>query len=73
MEMYNNILVFIVGGETSSRSEMHIFQCQSISAIHLVEDLKLLRNGKSLAKYREPLERAPMVHNQASNKVRESI
>lgn len=24
--MYNNILVFIVGGETSSRSEMHIFQ-----------------------------------------------
>lgn len=26
MEMYNNILVFIVGGGSGSRSEMHIFQ-----------------------------------------------
>jgi hypothetical protein len=32
IEMYNNILVFIVGGESSSRSEMHIFQVsQSIN------------------------------------------
>lgn len=31
------------------------FQCQSISAIHLVEDLKQLRNGKLIPKYREPL------------------
>lgn len=50
MEMYNNILVFIVGEERSqrlgSRSEMHIFQCQSISAQDLVEDLQLLRAGK---------------------------
>ncbi|KAJ9583018.1 hypothetical protein L9F63_022634, partial [Diploptera punctata] len=50
MEMYNNILVFIVGEERAerlgSRSEMHIFQCQSISAQDLVEDLKLLRAGK---------------------------
>uniref|UniRef100_A0A1B6CXT1 SH3 domain-containing protein n=1 Tax=Clastoptera arizonana TaxID=38151 RepID=A0A1B6CXT1_9HEMI len=50
MEIYNNILVFIVGEErqSSSHSEMHIFQCQSISAQELVEDLKLLRVGKSL-------------------------
>ncbi|XP_075219159.1 epidermal growth factor receptor kinase substrate 8-like isoform X2 [Lycorma delicatula] len=49
MEIYNNILVFIVGEERqlNSRSEMHIFQCQSISAQELVEDLKLLRSGKS--------------------------
>lgn len=52
MEIYNNILVFIVGEErqgserSSSRSEMHIFQCQSISAQELVEDLKMLRVGK---------------------------
>nr|CAD7590159.1 unnamed protein product [Timema genevievae] len=49
MEMYNNILVFIVGEDRqalTSRSEMHIFQCQSISAQDLVEDLKLLRIGK---------------------------
>ncbi|XP_063703430.1 epidermal growth factor receptor kinase substrate 8-like protein 1 isoform X2 [Culicoides brevitarsis] len=47
MEMYNNILVFIVGtGGPNSRSEMHIFQCQRISAVHLVEDLKQLRDGK---------------------------
>jgi len=51
MEIYNNILVFIVGGEersqrSGSRSEMHIFQCQSISAQNLVEDLKLLKTGK---------------------------
>lgn len=49
MEIYNNILVFIVGDEktSNSRSEMHIFQCQSISAQELVEDLKLLRAGKA--------------------------
>ncbi|XP_059489417.1 epidermal growth factor receptor kinase substrate 8-like protein 2 isoform X3 [Neocloeon triangulifer] len=49
MEMYNNILVFIVGEEPSQRngrSEMHIFQCQSISGQDLVEDLKMLRSGK---------------------------
>jgi len=57
MEMYNNILVFIVGGEersqrSGSRSEMHIFQCQSISAQDLVEDLQLLRAGKAPARQR---------------------
>jgi len=57
MEMYNNILVFIVGGEersqrSGSRSEMHIFQCQSISAQDLVEDLQLLRAGKVPARQR---------------------
>ncbi|KAL5280719.1 EPS8 family protein [Megaselia abdita] len=54
LEIYNNILVFIVGGANSgSRSEMHIFQSQSISAVHLVEDLKQLRNGKMLVQQRE--------------------
>lgn len=31
MEMYNNILVFIVGG-SGSRSEMHIFQASALQA-----------------------------------------
>lgn len=50
MEIYNNILVFIVGDDRqpNSHSEMHIFQCQMISAQELVKDLKLLRAGKSL-------------------------
>ncbi|XP_037045483.1 epidermal growth factor receptor kinase substrate 8-like isoform X2 [Bradysia coprophila] len=58
MEMYNNILVIIVGG-SSSRSEMHIFQCQSISAVHLVEDLKQLRSGKIVTQHRESLPPPP--------------
>uniref|UniRef100_A0A6M2DQI0 Putative epidermal growth factor receptor kinase substrate n=1 Tax=Xenopsylla cheopis TaxID=163159 RepID=A0A6M2DQI0_XENCH len=57
MEMYNNILVFIVGGSDNGqtanmRSEMHIFQCQSISAQDLVEDLKLLQMGKVVTHHR---------------------
>ncbi|KAG5896696.1 hypothetical protein JTB14_002541 [Gonioctena quinquepunctata] len=47
MEMYNNILVFIVTNSNQSYPpEMHIFQCQSISAQDLVEDLMQLRMGK---------------------------
>lgn len=48
MEMYNNILVFTVADDSASgqRAEMHIFQCQSISAQDLVEDLKMLQIGK---------------------------
>ncbi|KAJ8678806.1 hypothetical protein QAD02_014593 [Eretmocerus hayati] len=55
MEMYNNILVFTVaddsgggggGGSGQQRAEMHIFQCQSVSAQDLVEDLKMLQAGK---------------------------
>ncbi|XP_049844837.1 epidermal growth factor receptor kinase substrate 8-like protein 2 isoform X2 [Schistocerca gregaria] len=50
MEIYNNILVFVVGDErherAGQRSEMHIFQCQTVSAQELVEDLKMLRVGK---------------------------
>ncbi|XP_050529748.1 epidermal growth factor receptor kinase substrate 8-like [Daktulosphaira vitifoliae] len=49
MEIYNNILVFVVG-QVDSRSEMHIFQCQSIPAQELVEDLKLLRSGKGISR-----------------------
>lgn len=37
IEMYNNILVFIVGGEASARSEMHIFQV-SLSILDLVDN-----------------------------------
>ena len=48
MEMYNNILVFTVSDDSCSgqRAEMHIFQCQSVSAQDLVEDLKMLQLGK---------------------------
>ncbi|XP_011874773.1 PREDICTED: epidermal growth factor receptor kinase substrate 8-like [Vollenhovia emeryi] len=48
MEMYNNILVFTVADDSGSgqRAEMHIFQCQSVSAEDLVEDLKMLQMGK---------------------------
>lgn len=48
MEMYNNILVFTVADDNGSgqRAEMHIFQCQSVSAQDLVEDLKMLQMGK---------------------------
>ncbi|XP_063981568.1 epidermal growth factor receptor kinase substrate 8-like protein 1 isoform X2 [Diachasmimorpha longicaudata] len=48
MEMYNNILVFTVADDSGSgqRAEMHIFQCQSVSAQDLVEDLKMLQLGK---------------------------
>lgn len=56
MEIYNNILVFIVGDErqlNSSQAEMHIFQCQNISAQDLAEDLKLLRNGHSLPNHQK--------------------
>lgn len=74
--MYNNVLVFIVGGGSGTRSEMHIFQvsincvkycsrdcrlttclphlqCQSISAVQIVEDLKMLRSGKLVTQHRE--------------------
>ncbi|XP_066158274.1 epidermal growth factor receptor kinase substrate 8-like [Euwallacea fornicatus] len=49
MDMYNNILVFIITDQSSHPPEMqmHIFQCQSISAQDLVEDLKMLRLGKT--------------------------
>ncbi|XP_018332274.1 epidermal growth factor receptor kinase substrate 8 isoform X2 [Agrilus planipennis] len=54
MEIYNNILVFIVSNSNPSYPpEMHIFQCQSISAQDLVEDLKQLRLGKTLTRSRK--------------------
>lgn len=54
MDMYNNILVFIVTNSNQSHPpEMHIFQCQSISAQDLVEDLKELRMGKALTRSRK--------------------
>ncbi|KAM7341425.1 arouser isoform 2-T6 [Cochliomyia hominivorax] len=53
MELYNNILVFIVSGGNGSRSEMHIFQSQSVSAVHLVEDLKNLQRGNCDLQQRE--------------------
>ncbi|CAH1103623.1 unnamed protein product [Psylliodes chrysocephalus] len=54
MDLYNNILVFIVSNSNPSHSpEMHIFQCQSISAQDLVEDLNQLRMGKALTRSRK--------------------
>ncbi|CAO1331302.1 unnamed protein product [Diamesa serratosioi] len=63
-EIYSNILVFIVGGESRSHSEMHIFQCQSISAIHLVEDIKQMRNDKMITNSVE----ATVISSSSSNK-----
>lgn len=43
MEIYNNILVFIVGGGNNNanmRSEMHIFQVRSLSIFILFFNLK---------------------------------
>ncbi|CAH1153237.1 unnamed protein product [Phaedon cochleariae] len=65
MEMYNNILVFIVTNSNQSHPpEMHIFQCQSISAQDLAEDLMQLRMGKAPTRSRKssippPTFRAP--------------
>ncbi|XP_076261642.1 epidermal growth factor receptor kinase substrate 8-like isoform X2 [Rhynchophorus ferrugineus] len=56
MDMYNNILVFIIADSSQSspaEMQMHIFQCQSISAQDLVEDLKQLRMGKSFTRNRK--------------------
>ncbi|XP_013100000.1 epidermal growth factor receptor kinase substrate 8 [Stomoxys calcitrans] len=48
MEAYNNLLIFSVPGITLGNTEMHIFQVTDVSAVHLVEDLKLLTLGKSV-------------------------
>ncbi|XP_030756217.1 epidermal growth factor receptor kinase substrate 8-like isoform X2 [Sitophilus oryzae] len=56
MDMYNNILVFIIADSSQSspaEMQMHIFQCQSISAQDLVEDLKQLRMGKAFTRSRK--------------------
>ncbi|XP_040570217.1 epidermal growth factor receptor kinase substrate 8 isoform X2 [Lepeophtheirus salmonis] len=42
-EIYNNILIYIVGNGMSS-SEMHIFQCVNVRARDVVEDLKAFMN-----------------------------
>lgn len=70
MEMYNNILVFVVAGGPGSRSEMHIFQSQNVSAVHLVEDLKQLRNGKIVTQHRETIPPPPMKTSQLAGRDR---
>ncbi|KAG4076492.1 hypothetical protein HA402_014456 [Bradysia odoriphaga] len=63
-EIYNNILVMTVRGGSSSQSQMYIFQCQSISSVHLVNDLSQLRKGKTVTQDREfnppPLVASPL-------------
>ena len=47
-EMYNNILIYIVGHppeESPNPSEMHIFQCSNVRAREVVEDIKGFMNG----------------------------
>ncbi|XP_017479993.1 PREDICTED: epidermal growth factor receptor kinase substrate 8 isoform X2 [Rhagoletis zephyria] len=46
LEVFNNILVFTVPGVSLGTTEMHFFQVTSVSAIHMVEDLKQLSTGK---------------------------
>ena len=52
-EMYNNILIYIVGhprGEMSAiPAEMHIFQCVNVRAREVVEDIKAFMSGKGVA------------------------
>ncbi|XP_075151468.1 arouser [Haematobia irritans] len=45
LELYNNVLVFIVSAASGAQSEMHIFQSQSISAVDLVQEIKSLQNN----------------------------
>lgn len=47
MEIYNNVLVFIVSAGGRAQAEMHIFQSQSISAADLVRDIKALQHDDS--------------------------
>jgi epidermal growth factor receptor kinase substrate 8 len=50
-EMYNNILIYIVGHpptESPIPAEMHIFQCVNVRAREIVEDLKACMGGKRL-------------------------
>jgi epidermal growth factor receptor kinase substrate 8 len=49
-EMYNNILIFIVGRppmESPLPSEMHIFQCVNVRSRDVVEDLKAFMSGRA--------------------------
>lgn len=52
LDMYNNVLVFIVDGGIGARAEIHIFQCQNTSAVQIVEDLKQMRSGKVIKQHR---------------------
>lgn len=78
MEMYNNILVFIVTNSNPQHPpEMHIFQCQSISAQDLVEDLKEMQKGRIITRNRRssmppPSMKPPLQHVNASRDYRES-
>ena len=49
-EMYNNIVIYIVGHGAEdaglSPNEMHIFQCVNVSARDVVEDLKSFKQGR---------------------------
>lgn len=47
--MYNNILVFIVGGEPNTRSEMHIFQVSDVvKFILMLTKIQVLSNLRRL-------------------------
>ncbi|KAI0228914.1 Epidermal growth factor receptor kinase substrate 8 [Lamellibrachia satsuma] len=48
-DVYNNILLFTIMGDNYQRtpSEMHIFQCKSISAQNIVEDLRAAIHARS--------------------------
>uniref|UniRef100_A0A1I8Q566 SH3 domain-containing protein n=1 Tax=Stomoxys calcitrans TaxID=35570 RepID=A0A1I8Q566_STOCA len=50
LELYNNVLVFIVSAASGAQSEMHIFQSQSMSAVDLVQEIKSLQSNDLQAK-----------------------
>ncbi|KAG1681730.1 Epidermal growth factor receptor kinase substrate 8 [Nymphon striatum] len=49
-ELYANIFVFVVnrepGKKHSDNAEMHIFKCTDMSALDIVDDVKMILNGK---------------------------
>lgn len=56
LEEFNNLLIFSVSGSALGNTEMHVFQVEDISAIHLVEDLKLVCSGKIVTQQLKALE-----------------
>ncbi|XP_055851607.1 epidermal growth factor receptor kinase substrate 8 [Episyrphus balteatus] len=59
LEEFNNLLIFSVSGSALGNTEMHVFQVEEASAVHLVEDLKLVRSGKTITQTRDRIENKP--------------
>lgn len=69
-EVYNNILLFIVGGSLS-HTDMHIFQCTTVSALNLVADLQTISKGKTVKKQHEQYPLTPINKTTSQNNLRD--